>query len=38
MLGPGDVIVIPRGSDNVIEVHETVTKVWTINSPEGLGL
>jgi uncharacterized cupin superfamily protein len=37
-LRPGDVIVIPRDSENVIEVHETVTKVWTVHSSEALDL
>jgi uncharacterized cupin superfamily protein len=37
-LQAGDVIVIPRGAENVIEVHERVTKVWTIHSADGLEL
>jgi uncharacterized protein len=37
-VGPGDVLVIPEGSVNVIEVHETVTKVWTVHSDRPLVL
>jgi uncharacterized cupin superfamily protein len=37
-LGPGDVITIPRGAVNEIEIHEPVTKVWTVYAAEGLAL
>jgi uncharacterized cupin superfamily protein len=37
-LGPGDVIVIPTGAVNVIEVFETVRKVWTVHAAAGLEL
>jgi uncharacterized cupin superfamily protein len=37
-LGPGDMITIPAGSTNVIEVIEPVRKMWAITADEPLDL
>jgi uncharacterized cupin superfamily protein len=37
-LGPGDAIVLPKGTVWEVEFHEPTRKYWTIYDEEGLGL
>jgi uncharacterized cupin superfamily protein len=36
VMGPGDAIVLPHESVNVWEIHETVTKVFSVHLAPGL--